>query len=241
MRHTPLGLALLALPLTAPAATGAEDRVWTGEGELGLSTTSGNTDTSTLTARLAGDREGKRMDLHLLGEGRYSREEGEATSQRAHGRAQLDYRFNARDYAYGVFEATHDKFSGYRLRLQEGVGLGRRFFLTHPELDWRVEAGPSLRQDWRTDDTYDATPNLRLRTLFEWGFREGAELSQELTWTHSLENTDRYTASSETAVAFRLNSRLAFKTSLQVEHDSLPPSDTERTDLFTTTSLLYTF
>ena len=241
---------LLALPLTglATLATAAQERPeekspWEGAGELGIATASGNTDSSTFTASLQGDRESEdeKLTLHLLGKGRYAQEEGEATSQRAQGTAQLDYAFSARDYAYGLFDASHAKFSGYDLRLQEGAGLGRKFFLDKQTLDWRVEGGPSLRQDWGTDDSYETTPNARLRTLFEWAFRENANLSQELTWIHGLDDIDRYTASAQTALSLKINTQLALKTSLEVEHNSQPPDDRERTDIYTTTSLLYSF
>ena len=228
------GAALAAAPEDAPGT-------WQNEGELGLTTASGNSETSTTTARVASDREGEKLSVHLLAEGRYSTEEGDATSQRIHGRSQLDYNFSNRDYGFGLIEATNDRFAGYELRLQESVGVGRKFFLDRDDLHWRLEGGPALRQEWMVDESYENTVNARARTLFRWDFAEHSAFTQELTWTQSVEDVDEYLAMSETALNFRLNARLALKTSVRVEHDSKPPEGAETTDVWTTTSLLYSF
>lgn len=214
---------------------------WQNEGELGLSTASGNSETTTATGRVSGDREGRKWSAHLLAEGRYSEEEGESTSQRIHGRSQVDYNFSRRDYGFGLLEATNDRFAGYELRLQESIGVGRKFFLERDSLAWRVEGGPAFRQEWTVDDTYDKVVSARIRTLFEWRFNERSALTEELIWTHSVEDIDEYLATNVTSLRFRLNSRLALKTSVRVEHDSRPPKGAEPTDVWTTTSLLYSF
>lgn len=243
-------LLALGLPLTAgaqdlpnpdpDAAAKGEEKVWETEAELGWSTTSGNTNTSTATGRVASDRTGERFALHLLAEGRYSEEDNVTTSQRGHGLSQLDYTFYRRNYGFAMVEVTHDRFSGYEARLQEAVGLGRRILETDTML-WRVEAGPALRQEWRTDGSYENSVRARLRTLYNWDFNEGSRFSQELIYNPSLENGSDFLLTSNTALSFRLNSRIAFKTSLTVDHDSDPVPGAEETDVYTTTSLLFHF
>jgi len=237
-----LSLPLLAASGLAGAEEAAGDETgWQNEGELGLSTASGNSETTTATASVSGDREGRKWSAHLLGEGRYSEEEGESTSQRIHGRAQVDYSFSRRYYSFGLLEATNDRFAGYELRLQESVGMGRKLFLDRDSLDWRLEGGPALRQEWTVDDTYDRVVSARIRTLFEWRFNERSALTEELVWTQSVEDVDEYLATNVTSLRLRINSRLALKTSVRVEHDSRPPKGAEPTDVWTTTSLLYSF
>lgn len=220
---------------------GKAESLWTTEAELGITSASGNTDATSGTARVASDREGERFAVHLLAEGRYATEDGQATTQRAHGSTQVDYKFRPRVYAFGVVESTHDRFAGIDLRLRESAGLGRRFFLNQDDLAWRIEGGPALRQEWRRDGTFDDSVDGRARTLFTWEFSENGAFTQELTWTHSLEDEDDFLGTSDTAVRFQLNANLSFKTSVRIEHDSQPAPATERTDIFTTTSLLYQF
>ncbi|HKJ71563.1 MAG TPA: DUF481 domain-containing protein [Gammaproteobacteria bacterium] len=236
----PLAAAAHALPNADPEAANGKEKLWETEAELGLTTSSGNADTTTTTGRVASDRTGERFALHLLAEGRYSEEDGSATSQRAHGLGQLDYNLQPRLYTFGVVEATHDRFAGYDARLQEAVGLGRHM-LDRDDMAWRIEGGPALRQEWQVDDTYENSVRARLRTLYTWNFREASRFSQELVYNPSLENGDDYLLTSETALSFRLNSRIAFKTSVKVEHDSQPVAGAEKTDVFTTTSLLFHF
>jgi putative salt-induced outer membrane protein len=229
------------LPMPAPdRAASDEVKLWDTEAELGASTTSGNTETSTTHARIASERTGKRFSLHLLAEGHYSEEDGDPTSQRAHGLSQLDYEFHPRVYGFAVLEATHDRFSGYDARLQEAVGLGRRM-LDREDMVWRIEAGPAVRQEWRTDDTYENSYRARARTLYSWDFREGSRFRQELIYSPSLESNEDWLLTSDTSLAFRLNSMIAFKTAVRVEHDNDPVEGAEKTDVFTTTSLLFHF
>jgi len=238
----------LLLPLVAAAqdlpdsdnADGGDKKVWSTEAELGWSTTSGNTDTTTTTGRIASDRSGERFTLHLMAEGRYSKEEGELTSQRGHGLSQLDYEFRPRVYGFGAVELTHDRFAGYDARLQESLGIGRRM-LDREDMVWRVEAGPALRQEWRTDDTYENSVRARVRTLYTWDFREASRFSQELVYNPSLEEGNDYVLTSDTTLSFRLNSRIALKTGVRVEHDNAPVPGAEKTDVYTTTSLLFHF
>ncbi|MEF8792507.1 DUF481 domain-containing protein [Thiohalorhabdus sp.] len=238
-----LPLAAAAQDLPDPETEGAAEdkaRLWETEAELGLSTSSGNTDTTTTRGRIASDRTGNRFVLHLLAEGRFSQEDSVTTSQRGHGLTQLDYQFQPRTYGFGVVEITHDRFAGYDARLQEAVGLGR-FLLQRDTMTWRLEGGPALRQEWRTDDTYESSARARLRTLFDWRFREASGFTQEIIYTPSLEHGDDFLLTSETSLSFRLNARVALKTSVTVEHDSQPLADVERTDTYTSTSLLFHF
>lgn len=235
----PAGAAGQDLPNPAPdKVANGEKKVWTTEAELGWSATSGNTETTTATGRVASDRTGERFALHLLAEGRYSEEEGDRTSQWAHGLSQLDYEFRPRVYGFGLVEVTHDQFAGYDARLQEAVGIGRHM-LDREDMAWRVEGGPALRQEWRVDDTYESSIRARLRTLYTWDFREASRFSQELIYNPSLEDGEDYQITSDTALSFRLNSRIAFKTGIRVEYDNDPVPGAEETDVFTTASLLF--
>ncbi|SCX77856.1 DUF481 domain-containing protein [Thiohalorhabdus denitrificans] len=239
----PLAAVLAAAPGTAAAQEAAveDPKLWDSEAELGISTASGNSESATYTGAVSGERESGRTHLLLQASGRYSEEEGESTTQRLQGDTQLDYDLNASVYAFGAVAALNDRFAGYELQLIETLGIGRHFFQDHETLEWRLDAGPALRQDWLVDDTYEDSVNARVRTKFAWAFAENSSFQEQITWTQSVENADEFLLSSETSLSLRVNESLAFKTSVAVEHDSQPPEGAERTDVFTSTSLLYQF
>ncbi|MFA9460479.1 DUF481 domain-containing protein [Thiohalorhabdus sp. Cl-TMA] len=238
-----LPIAMLATTANAaPPEGGVEsEQLWDSEAELGISTASGNSETSTYTGSVSGDRESEKTKLHLQADGRYSKEQGNPTTQRLHGLSQFDYKFRPEIYTFGLLDALHDRFGGYELQLIESLGVGRMFFVDRDDLDWQADIGPALRQQWLVDETYENSFNVRARTLVKWEFAENSTLQEQFTWTQSVKDEDEYLFSSETGVSFRINSNLAFKTSVLVQHDSQPPEGTERTDVFTTTSLLYSF
>jgi len=246
-----LALALSTAALS-PSATASDSpppsldqeaggKLWDSQAQAGITTASGNSNNSTFTGGVTADRDADRTMLHLGADGRYSREGGQATSQRLHGNTQLDYDFKPRVYAFGVLDALNDRFSGYDLQLIEATGLGRRFFIGREDLKWQADLGPALRQQWLTDDSYENSVNARLRTLFEWDFAEDSTFHEQFIWTQSLNRLGEYLISDETAVSFHLNAHLAFQTSIQVQHDSKPPKGAKPTDVFTTTSLIYQF
>ena len=118
---------------------------WAGSGELGFVSTSGNTDTSNLTARLGlvNERDKWRHSLGL--EALNTESDGETTAERYFAAGQSDYKISEHDYLFGRLSYEDDKFSGYEYRATETVGYGRRV-LNADNMTLDLEAGPGARQ-----------------------------------------------------------------------------------------------
>jgi putative salt-induced outer membrane protein YdiY len=214
---------------------------WEAEAELGLTTARGNTNSDTTTGRVAGDRTGRTFSLHLLGEGRYVEESNEAVTERYHGLIQLDGAFSRDIYGFALVDGLGDRFAGFYWRYTEAAGLGHKYFSRRDDLDLRVEAGPALRQERRTTGERNDMTGGRLRTAFRWEFMENSTIRQDLVYTQAFEESEEYYISSNTALTIHVNNHLAFKTSVQVEHNNQAYPGIKPTDTWTTTSLLYTY
>ena len=222
-----------ALFIAGPAA--AQD--WSGEGELGLSVTTGNTETENLNARLRASRsEGPWTNsgsLELLRES----ENGETSAERYLLILKSAYDWSERNYGFGSLRYDDDRFSGYQYQVSLTGGVGRHFIRTErTKLD--IEFGPG----YRASETDDGTTH------------EEAILHGNLDFTHQLTETttvletflveagDANThVESETGLKVAINSRLAMKTAFKVKHNSEVEPGREKTDTITSVNLVYGF
>lgn len=246
---------LAATPLAIPAQTppevagdplqGPDTEVkppeWDAEVEVGLTTARGNTNSDTTTGRVATTRTGRIFSLRLLGEGRHVEESGDTVSERYHGLAQLDGAFSPSNYGFALVDGVGDRFAGFDWRYTESAGIGHKHFADRDDLDLRIEAGPALRQERQTTGSHNDMTGGRFRFAFRWEFMENSTMTQNLVYTQAFEETEEYYISSDTALTLRVNNHLAFRTSVQVEHNNQAFEGIKPTDTFTTTSLLYSY
>jgi len=214
---------------------------WDAEAEVGLTTARGNTNTDTTTGRIAGDRVGKIFSLHLLGEGRYVEESNGPITERYHGLLQLDGAFSRDNYGFVLVDGLGDRFAGFYWRYTESAGLGHKYFSRRDDLDLRMEAGPALRQEHQTTGERNDMTGGRFRFAFRWEFMENSTVRQDLVYTQAFDDPEEYYVSSNTGLTIHVNNHLAFRTSVQVEHNNQAYPGIKPTDTWTTTSLLYTY
>jgi putative salt-induced outer membrane protein len=118
---------------------------WTGQGNVGVSFTTGSSKTTDIFAGIGLTKESLKwrhsinalVDLQKTG-GVKNREKYGVTLQSS-------YKFNERLYAYGLVGWERDRFQGYNSRFTESLGLGYRV-IAEDNMTWDIEGGPALRQ-----------------------------------------------------------------------------------------------
>jgi len=215
------GLTVAAAAFLAAAPVAAQE--WSGEGELGLSVTTGNTDTENLNARLKISRaEGpwtNSASVEMLKES----ENGETSAERYLLTGKTAYDWTERDYVFGSARYDDDRFSGYDYQASFTGGVGRHFIRTErTTLD--AEIGPGFR----VSETDEGTK------------REEAILHGNLDFRHQLTENTQF-LESETGLKVAINSRLAMKTVFRVKHNSRVETGEDNTDTLTSVNLVYGF
>ena len=231
----------LLCPLILHAAetdTGQPAGVWKGEGELGYSSTSGNSDSENLNASLGLTREANNWKHSVALQSLKAKTDGETSVDRFDLRGRSEYGLSERSYLYGQLRYEDDEFSGYDYQTSATVGAGSRFIDTDSHhLD--ASAGLGFRRvkssaDGKTDDEGIIGADLS----YEYVISESASLSERLL----VESGDQNTYSeSETALKTRISGALAAKISYLVKHNSEVPAGIENTDRYVTVSLVYGF
>lgn len=225
----------LTLSPAAFAATG--ESKWGGEAELGLVTTSGNTETT--TANFKGKLENKRKQWHHLFtlETLHSSNKESNTAERYLLTAKSDYKINDVSYAFGRFSYEDDRFSGFEYRTTEALGYGRHI-IREETLKFDVEGGPGARQSKPEIGSSDSEAILYLSGNLKWDVSETSVFTQDL---FSEIGEDATITKSVTGLKTQINGDLAMKATYTIKQTSEVPVGVEKTDTETAVTLVYSF
>lgn len=229
---------LLFLTFLAATATGAEaDPGLTGKAEFGYLATSGNTDTSSLNAKLAMGFEAADWRHSLNFAAIQTEDSGVTTAERNQAGLKSDYKFNEFDYLFATVNWEQDEFAGFTQRTSEAVGYGRRV-LHSAAHQLELEIGAGLRQtDFVVGPAEDETI-LRLSGKYRWQIAAGAAFDQSLIMEQGDSNT--YTES-VSALAAKIVGSLSMKFSYTIKNNSVVPIGLENMDTYTAIGIEYIF
>ena len=210
---------------------------WNGEAELGIVSTSGNTDTSTIHLNTKLENEREQWKHLLLFNTLNSSNEGASTAERYVLVAKSDYKIDAVSYAFGRFSYEDDRFSGFDYQATETIGYGRHL-IQEPTLKLSVEGAPGMRQSKAENASRDNEGILYLSGNLEWNigptslFTEElfTEIGQDITITKSV-----------TGLKSQIIKDLAMKFTFTAKHTSKVPAQKKKVDTETAISLVYSF
>lgn len=235
-----LTLIVCLLPLTLQAAddSATEQAGWKGEGALGFTSTSGNTDSENLNASLGIAREVDRWKHSASIELIRNEVDGETSADSQVLKLRSERGFGEKSYWFGQLRHEEDEFSGYDSQSSVSLGAGSRFIENDKHLlDASIGVGyRSLEASDSGDSEEDAivTGNL----LYEYKISETATFSEAILVESGDENTH---TESDTALKMTIEGNLAAKISYLVKHNSDVPDGTDKSDEITTISLVYGF
>jgi putative salt-induced outer membrane protein len=219
-----------------PAVEKAEKR-WGGEGELGYISTSGNTETSSLNAKLDIAYRHDSLSHKLSLEALFSEDSGETTSERYVGAFKSEYELTERGYLFGKAEYLDDRFAGYDYQITEVAGYGRQIMDTGT-VALSLESGPGGRHSRTTEGDREDELVFYAGGEFSWQFSKTASLGEELAVEVGEESTQ---SESVTSLKTDIIGNLGMKVSYTVRNNSSPPEDSRSTDTIFSVTLVYGF
>lgn len=218
-------------------------------GEFGLVVAAGNTNTSTMTAKINTSQELKHWSYQVISDLLYKRstteidgEDVKATSaQKMFFSTQLDYKLedpSNRIFIYGEYEDR--RFSGFDY--QSSVAAGWTSRLWRDEIsELKYSIGPGY-----TVSKYEQKANLPdlqgviVRAAFEYKHK----FSQQATFRQFVSAeaaTFATKTKSETSLSTKINGSLAMKFTFVMNHDSSVGDDSEELNTETAVTLVYQF
>jgi putative salt-induced outer membrane protein len=238
--------------------TGFADEGFSGEGSLGLTYNTGNTETQDLNAGLSVGYSHAKWDHKAKLEALQSEENDNKTAERYGLQLQSDYKLlSENDSLFGTIRYEDDQFSSYEYQASLVGGYGHYFINTEPT-KLKVEIGAGVRQSKLKDSTGSAGAEFSGDEVLELTFKgeENTEaivhlglefshqLSEQATFTQHLlveGGKENIYTKSLTALDVKLMGNLALRLALEIRNNSDVNPGMEKTDTTTTMNLVYNF
>jgi putative salt-induced outer membrane protein len=228
----------LAVSLCIQGVVAEEESPWKGEGELGFTQTSGNTETQSLVTKLA---VGYKLSLweHTLNLNALRAEDDTELTAESYGlKLQSNYDLAKNKYLFGKFRYEEDRFSSYDYQSSLIFGYGHRVFDTE-KTSLMLEAGVGMgkhQTEIFDDSDNQAVGHLELKYRLKVGTH--SEFTQNLKVEGGSENVY---SESNTGFKVSVSEKVALKLSLLVKNNSEVHLETENTDTVTAVTLVYGF
>jgi len=210
---------------------------WSGSVSLGLSATSGNTDTGDLSfgGRF---RYGAGVWNHTLGfAGEIAEDNSVRNKEEIFAVYEANRYFNDSFYVFGLGSVRYDGFASNELDAFLGFGPGYRIINTE-QMTWRIQAGPGVR--YIRDQNHNSETELAAiaSSRFFYKFSDAAFLSNDTDVLYSDVDT---LVTNDLGVTFKMSDALATRVGYRTEYNSDPQPGFKSTDNTLGVSLVYGF
>ncbi len=210
---------------------------YSGEGELGAFTTTGNAPGIGLAAGLKLTAEGEDWRLGLLGRADYQETSKVVVREQYRFSVEPNYKFNERGYVYGLGQYEQDRFQGFHARYSVSGGVGYSL-LTSDEAKLSVKAGPA----WRYTRLVTGMQESVVAGLASVDIKVKVTPTIQLTEAASAYvDEERSTLFSVAAIDSQLIGKLKARLSYTVQYESNPALGRAPTDTTSRLTLVYGF
>lgn len=212
---------------------------WSGTGEFGLVSTTGNTESFALNAKLEFIKTTESWRYRFFGSALSTSEDSVQDNERYQAEIQADRKLDEKSYVFGVYRYDADKFGSYDPSQSLTAGYGRELMKSEKHmLKGEIGAGyRNLKERISGDSSSEAIVRLLLDDTWQiwsttsWSNRLLIETGSSNTFTQF-----------DTGLAVAMTEKFAVKLGFQLRNNSkVPPGDTEKTDTITSVNLVYGF
>lgn len=224
---------------TTPAMETNAPPKWDVSADLGVTLTSGNSDTLLIAGGVLGKREWSKSLLELGFAGAYGEDTSVANVQTLRGWAQYNKDFAKDWYWLGRAEALHDGIADIDYRVTLSPGVGRRV-INKEKTSLDVEAGVSyvLEYSGGTQSDYFA---LRFAEHFEHDFNDRVKLVQNFEILPQIDNLENYFFNFSIGVETAMSDKLSMTLTFFDTYNNIPAPGRESNDIKLIAGLRYRF
>jgi putative salt-induced outer membrane protein len=213
-------------------------KVWSGDAQLGLVSSKGNSDNSSVTAGLTAIYNKRRLKHTLTGDVYFAENKDKKTAERFDLGYKFDYAINSKNYMFNFLTYSKDKFSNIDPRIADVVGYGRNLIENEKHI-LIGDIGLGGRQTKYADGS--AKSNNVVGYL---GVHYTGQLSDTTTLTEDLmiqTGKDNTFSSSVTALQVAMTEKLSLSLSYTVRNNTDVSGDAKKTDTVTSINLVSNF
>lgn len=212
-------------------------RPWQGQGEFGYVRTSGNTDTSTVGAKLAVEHQRRLWRYTGRLEALSSTNQDLQIAERYFLNLKSDYALEERNYLAVMLEYENERYTAYDYRTSYTFSYGHKFVFRH-DLLVNGEFGVGGRRGRLEDGAKQDEATIRTAASVKWSISDSASLTEEFSIVVGEDDTVTRTIAGLTS---RINGHLATKLSYLAKKTTHNVSEIHTVDTETTMTLVYNF
>jgi len=239
-----LTVTLFVIPFgTADSAETENISPWKAHAEFSYVNTSGNSDNQTLAGKLEIKREEEQNRIIIKGSTLYAKDNDQEKANKwiLDGRVEKNL-FNK---IFGFLNASYlrDKLSGYDYRAAIGPGIAYDL-LKNDEHYLKSSASILYNYDRFSLGAEESDKYVSSKTEFnyQWQIRENLKLKQNLDYSISFEDTEKYFINYETAIEVKITSVISLGLTYTINYQNkLPEAGIKKTDKTFLTSLIIDF
>ena len=214
---------------------------WSGAGEFGFVSTTGNTETVAMNAKLNFILQQERWRHRFSGTALQTSEDGDTDNERYTMEVQSDRILSEKSWLFGAFRWDADKFGSYDPQMSLTAGYGRQLMKSeNHELRGEIGAGYKKLEETVSGDT---STDLIARFLLD----DSWQVFKTTLWTNRLlveAGSSNTFTQFNTGLAVSMNEKFAIRLGFEVRHNTDVPqdiADSENTDTITSVNLVYNF
>lgn len=218
-------------------AKDTEKGEWKGEAELGLVTTTGNTETETINGRGKISYAHENCTDSLSFEGLKTSGDLGVTAKKVASTAKMEHKYGDHNYFFILLKYENDEFSGFDYQTSEAIGYGRSV-IDEKNMFLKLEIGPGARQSKLLTGGTDRETTIWAGANYEWAISKTSKFTEVLTVEAG---EDSNITKSVTALTSQIAGSLAMKVTYTVKNNSDVPLGVEKKDTETALTLIYNF
>ncbi len=222
---------------------------WTGKAELGILSSTGNTEAKSANTRLDLTREGLKWDNNFGFAAQYGENAEFSTAERYEARWQSDFKITNRFSWFVGLRGEQDRFSGFANQITASTGAGFKL-IESPATQLAASLGAGYRRAKlatliktaagevidRIEGEIDNEPVVIFNSTFVHSFNDTTKLSNKMLAEAGSDNTF---VQNDIQLSVSMTKTLALAVGLGVRYNSDPPPLSETTDTLTTVNLVY--
>jgi putative salt-induced outer membrane protein len=244
-------------------SSGANNGGWTGSGQFGYASATGNTRSQNINAKLDLKQENEqwkndffldvlrtKVQEKVVTPAGNTINQFDTTANRYDGGASVGYKLDPRSYIVGAATYTHDEFGANLWQGVVSLGYGYiavkdarnelSFEIGPGYMEYRPAALPLLINGVTVNQTQPEEHQAVARGLVNYKLRITDNTSFEETFLTEAGSKDTY-IQNDAGLAVTMTKKLALKVGFQVRHNSSVLPGLKKNDTLTTTNLVYNF
>jgi putative salt-induced outer membrane protein YdiY len=235
-------LILMGLLAAAPAFAADKEKPFSMDGEFGFISTSGNTETTSIKAKLSAHQELEMWSNDFKLEGLYKKDEvsevSQTTAQKYFLSGQGNYKLTNPDHRiFGFASYEDDRFSSFDYQSTIAAGWSQKVWQDDAsKLNYSIGPGYSFAK--RENGESENGAIVRASVNYQLKISETAQFKQLVSTEVGSDNTK---SKSESSVSAKISDGFSLKVSLVLDHNSDVPDGKENLDTQTAVTLVYTF